>query len=234
LCHCNTCDFLFYNPHPDAEELEKLYNGYRNPDYQKQRQKHEKWYTREVNESLGHNRTEIDKRKENMSLFLKGRLDIAEIKNILDYGGDSGQFIMDEFKNSERYVYEISKVPLVPGVKLITDLDERETKKFDFIMCCHVLEHVTGPHEIIDQIIMFAQKKTKFYFELPVDNPLGNTNLITRIKITLSRLYPFFIMHEHINHFSIASLKKLLESHGMEVEHITSENKLLACYATMK
>jgi hypothetical protein len=251
LLHCNTCDFLFYNPRLDDEEVCKLYENYRGIEYQKQRQEFELIYTEEFNNSLGNKLDEIEARKRNLSLLLSDRIDFKSIKNVLDYGGDKGQFIIDEFDGSEKYVYDISNIPLNPNIKRISNLNESETKKFDFIMCCHVLEHSPNPHDIINNLKKFSHKNTKFYFELPLDSPLVTVNWIIKFfmahphiyhyysKIRHRRVVNFFTMHEHINHFSIQSLTKLIELHKLNVEYIgirevnlTTSNKLLSCFAT--
>jgi SAM-dependent methyltransferase len=258
LVHCKNCDFTFYNPRPDDEELERLYKNYREPEYQKQREKYDKGYTKELNDSIGNDKTEIEERKSNMLSVIKGRFAIKKVRNVLDFGGDRGQFIIDEFDAADRYVYDISGAPLLPTIKRITDIAESDKKKFDFIMCCHVLEHVPDPNELIERIMKFSHKETKFYFELPSQLPplMTGVFLMLFFKFISSngrifRFYAkirqrsiedsFFQMHEHINYFSIVSLKRLLESNGLNVEYIairkiplSAGNKLLCCYATMK
>ena len=229
LFHCTNCDFAFYGPRLENTELDKLYDGYRGDDYQNQRQKFEPGYTKEINNSLGKSDIEINLRNSNMVKFLMGfNFDYSKIKSVLDYGGDEGQFIPREFGDIEKYVYEISGVPLRDGVKRISDLNCR--KKFDFIMCCNVLEHVSDPHEIINNIGGFSHPGTLVYIELPMDSPLRT--YIRRFAIaafqrypTLFRAYSKFsgsgkavlklVMHEHINHFGRKSVRRLFDLHGI-------------------
>jgi hypothetical protein len=231
LLHCNNCDFIFYSPRPDESELELLYKNYRGPEYQKQREKFEKGYTKELNESTGNNKLEIEERKSIMSCFLAGRFDTGKVKSVLDYGGDRGQFIPDEFNAADRYVYDISNNPLCPGIKRIVDLSESTDKQFDFILCCHVLEHASNPHIIINRIKEFSHKNTKFYFEVPLHSPsMLKSDLINIFfKILSFRQYCIFIQ------------KSQIALHGLSVEvvsiqkmHISSCPRILSCYAKMK
>ena len=257
LLHCNKCDFIFYSPRPEESELEKLYKNYRGLEYQQQREKFEKWYTKEVNESIGNNKLEIEERKSNMSAFLAGRYDNGKVKSVLDYGGDKGQFIPDEFSGADRYVYDISNNPLCPEIKRIVDISESEEKKFDFIFCCHVLEHVPYPNEVIDRVLKFSHKNTKFYFEVPIDLPLFLNGVFLNYFFkffsshAMLHLYSkirqrhdanaFFPMHEHINFFTRVSMRRLLELRGLKVDYIAIQeiqlsacNRILSCYATRK
>ena len=245
LTHCNHCDFAFYNPRPEDSELDRLYANYRGVEYQQQRQKFEPGYTQEVNESLGHSTTEIAARKQNMARFLKGQVDYTKIKAVLDYGGDNGQFITPEFRNSEKYVYDISGVPLLSGVKRISSIDESRMHKFDFIMCCNVLEHVSSPNKIISNLLRFSHKGTVMYFEVPADSPI---NGIKRTVTALFQNYPglyqwyslvrgskkpyiIFEMHEHINHLSRKSLQTLLKLHGIKTTSCDKTKTTIYCLA---
>ena len=248
LVHCNACGITFYNPRLNDNELERLYKDYRSPGYQRQRERHEPWYTREANNT----ETEIDERTSNISDIFARRCDAGQVRTVLDYGGDRGQFIPGEFAHADRYVYDISNVPLLPGIKRVSDI----TTKFDIIMCCHVLEHVSDPHEVIDRIMQFSHSGTKFYFELPADLPLLLTPRFINVFFAVvnsraAKLYfrivnrpdgvVFCRMHEHINYFSGKSLEMLLESHGMNVEYIAVRDvrmsacsKQICCYATVE
>jgi hypothetical protein len=253
LVYCNDCSFSFYDLRPTEEELGRYYQNYGTPEYQESRQKYEPFFTRELNESL---RTgEIEIRKPNADSIIKDNIDIKKIKSVLDFGGDRGQYIPDEFIDIDRCVYEISTRTPLTGIKKIAEIRESEKRKFDFIMCNHVLEHVSYPHDIIDRVMMFAHSGTKFYFELPIDWPLANLSQVNQFFFTHPKIYKIYTelrgrsiedmcvfvqMTEHINFFSIQSLKTLLELHGLKVEYIAikeiklfTQNKLLSCIATM-
>jgi SAM-dependent methyltransferase len=230
LIHCNTCDFTFYYPRPTEEELNTLYEGYRGTRYQEQRIKHEPGYTIEYNNNLGNNSRINNQRIRSMERFYEGIVNYNDITNLLDYGGADGQFISQKFKTPEKYVYDTSGVKLVDGIKRINSLMDTSIKTFDFIQCSNVLEHVADANEVMQNILKLSNRKTQFYFEVPYDTPFNSIrvqfsihhpqlyNLYT--KLTFNKPLTF-LMHEHINHFSVESLTHLLKNHGLIIEKIS-------------
>lgn len=79
-----------------------------------------------------------------MGRVLSGFTSVGDAKLLLDYGGDCGQFIPKFLSLSEKFVFDLSDSKAVDGV---TKLNSIEGRKFDFIMCCHVLEHTNQPFE---------------------------------------------------------------------------------------
>jgi hypothetical protein len=260
---CKDCGIHFYNLRFDNKEASRLYDGYRDEKYQSLRLKHEKWYTKELNKLIENNPIENKNRKGNLSEIVNKFIRPADIKNVLDFGGDQGQRIIDEFSHANRFVYDISGTNPLPGIYKIKNISESKQKKFDFIMCCHVLEHVTFPIEIINQIKMFSHQNTIFYFEIPNDSPLSiikKKNLaidtIKKILFSYPNIFSFFYnimyqigkplnvfqMHEHINHFSIESSKKMLSSQGFEIIYIGTKiidllwtkGEIISCLAKLK
>jgi len=218
LLICKRCGFIFFDPRPSNDELSVLYAGYRGVAYQQARQKHEKEYTPEFNRMLGDCHLNAH-RKTMLSSIIQENTDTSKIHSVLDYGGDRGQFIPPDFSDAEKYVFEISGLKPISGVKSIMKLSESKHRKFDFIMCCHLLEHVPYPSQIIRNIKRFAQKDTIFYFEVPYEIPVampdaikfGNPKLAAfPIIMRVPQLYNCVValrpalcikMHEHINFF---------------------------------
>lgn len=217
LLRCSVCRFASYNLRLENDEVARLYKDYRGDEYQEQRQKHEQTYTKEFNNNLGNNQIEIINRKNNLSNILRAYLKRSEFANILDYGGDYGQFIPDHFSESEKYVYEISGAKPLEGVKLVTDIEEVKKHKFDFIMCCHVLEHVSFPRAEIENLKMLGHKNSVFYFEVPVElvnvlNPSGifkslyhqlgkdQINPLSRILILIRELFRYFLVRTNLTY----------------------------------
>jgi SAM-dependent methyltransferase len=242
LIYCPECGFSYFDYRFNEEECNKLYSCYRDENYQKQRQKYEYWYTKQINDLIGKNDIEIKERKKNLTKIINDFIDISKIKTVLDFGGDKGQHIPDIFINIEKYVYDISDVKVIDSIKKITDINEVKQKKYDFVMCCHTLEHVCEPQKIIDEIKELLNNEGYFYIELPFDSPFYKNKLDlvqflfnkyfsipTLIKHFLKNIKNrnFYLMHEHINYFTPKSILDLLENSGFEV--IYNETKTINC-----
>jgi SAM-dependent methyltransferase len=123
---------------------------------------------------------------------------LSSIATVLDYGGDRGQYIPDEIQT--KYVLEVENRTPVTGVTAITSVSDIEP--VDMVMCCHTLEHVSYPMDLVRDMKRYLKPGGLIYIEVPdeVDN-LKN---------------PEFKFHEHINLFTADSLVKILNMQGFE------------------
>ena len=126
---CKNCGFIFFDPRLDDDEEKALYKDYRGEEYVKQRIKHEKTYSKSLNELIGKNPIEIENRKLNLSKILNANLDLSKITNILDFGGYKGQHIVNEFNHIDKYIFDLSRVPALGDIKRINDISESESLK---------------------------------------------------------------------------------------------------------
>ncbi|MDD5020753.1 MAG: methyltransferase domain-containing protein [Endomicrobiaceae bacterium] len=229
LVHCKCCGVYYSSYRPTLEQMEKLYIGYRNDVYQQQRFKFEKEYTEEFNYFLGHNINELNMRKHNLFDIFKNNIDISKIRSVLDFGGDRGQFIPDQLTNINKYVYEISDVNTVNGVKKISKEAELLKYKYDLIMCCHVLEHVSYPMEIINKLINLMKKGNYLYIEVPYEDywlpktiKIWIKEQIKKQLIFLGLNYPLqpIPIHEHMNMFRKQTFKKIFKSKKFNIIYL--------------
>ena len=234
LIHCQDCGFAYYSHRFSEEEGKKLYLGYRDETYQKQRQSHECWYSKEINELIGKNKTELKNRHGNLISILKKNLDVSNISSVLDFGGDKGQFIPELSKSTKKYVYDISEIEPLDGVISLGSLDECRTHQYNLILCAHVLEHVSNPIEIVKQLKSLMNKGQYLYVELPFDSPFYK-NKFSDLQFVFNRYFSWItlfkhflqarknanlhMMHEHINYFTPKSLKNILENEGFKMLH---------------
>lgn len=226
LIHCKNCDFQFYAIRLEDKELVLLYDNYRDDRYIEQRNKYEPWYTHRLNNRLFSNPTLMKNRRDSV-IEQANSYDsdsFQKINTVLDFGGDKGQLLDGIFNKCEKYVFEISNVDLLPGIKKAV---YPSPITFDFIICANVFEHVSYPVETLKIISEMAHDNTILYLEVPYEKPYSSITLIKRIIQQLMLLFfrpRVFIstfgrgmlthMHEHVNYFSRKSLSILLENAG--------------------
>lgn len=232
IIKCPNCGFSYFEYRFSEEEAKKLYSNYRDENYQKQRQKHECWYTKEINDQIGKNPTEIKNRNANLTKILEKNLKPSKVKSVLDFGGDKGQFIPEILKDASKFVYDISGIETVAGTTSLSSLDECKKNKYDLILCSHVLEHVTNPNEILDDIKSLMGKGQYLYVELPFDSPFYKKTF-SNLQFLLNKYYNWgnlikhfinskkygnkHLMSEHINYFTPESINILLKNKGFKI-----------------
>ena len=244
LLICDQCTFRWFDQRYDEDELARLYQGYRGPAYLKARHKYEPWYTQKANDTMGHSLEEINSRINLMTDFISPQVDMTKVENVLDYGGDKGQFILPAF-GKHKYVYEVSGVKPVAGVTSLSSKEILEKRTYDFLMICHVLEHVPDPRSILDSVLpLLASSESYLYIEVPYEGYdlrwISQSNryaaylrlfsklpgirtgcdfysTLFRVKYGIIPPLGFIKMHEHINFFTQQSLATLLERAGYNV-----------------
>ncbi len=231
LQHCDLCDFYFFNIRPDDSEMQRFYRGYRDNEYQRQREKYEANYTAEFNVSLGTHPVEIANRIAIMESVLE-RNDVSFEVDVLDFGGNEGRLIPETITGT-KYCYDLSDNATVFGIK---KLAERELKHYSYglIMLQHVLEHISYPVQFLrDNIVTLMEDESYLYIELPYEVELvqqllhKNRKLYYALKNRFKLYRPDWLFpslpftsgpefHEHLNGFSLASSPSLLTGAGLE------------------
>lgn len=235
--YCSQCDFYYASYRPDESEMARLYTGYRDEFYQQQRERHESYYTKEVNDNLGNSTEEIERRTTHLFTMLQEHIDIYSIDTILDFGGDKGQFIPSELP-AKKYVYDISShvTGTRGGVEHLCK-SQLSQYKWDFIMCCHVLEHVSYPTQIIDEIYELTHNTSYLYLEVPYQAywimPWYKRcyKYIQKPKRFLKKYAPSVAIHEHINMFRMGTLTYLLRAKNMTIHYLAQDEQCIYCLA---
>lgn len=241
LAYCKSCGLQFFLERFSDDESKKLYNSYRQEDYFLARNKFEFWYTRNANNSSGEN-TKI-RRCILDSFLIKANIDLGKVKRTLDYGGDQGQFFPNALGHVKKWIYDLSNYTPIPGVQKIDQLDSNETPLFQFVMMCHLLEHISEPNDLISKVCQFLEVGGYLYIEVPeeqfkivkiprVINQLYINCLLKHMKtlkwidllslafrLKLRIVPPFALvkLHEHINFFSHESIVQLLKANHLKV-----------------
>ncbi len=208
--HCRDCGFLFSDIRFSDAEMENLYKDYRGEDYVKLRELYEPGYS-ERNASLGNGFNYLEKIEDLLRPYFE--FPIA----ILDWGGDTGKNTPLKGYSSGLDIYDISGKQPVEGARIVT-LSEAQAKKYDLIVCSHVLEHVPYPSDLLLKIMSVMGPKSTLYIELPYEDVIreGGENPHTKKRH----------WHEHINFFTEQSLRCLAENVGLQVINLINDLKV--------
>jgi len=201
---CLDCGIIISSTRFDRDEEDRYYKNYGESSYLDHRVRYEGHGISGIFQNFV-SEYYISRRKSETSNFLKDKVDFNKIETMLDLGGGTGVMIPDDFSGSTKYVLDSSgKVP-IEGVNAITDISSID--QVDFLMCAHTLEHVSYPKDFLKFLISCVKDNGQIYIEVPKEwreNPEG------------------YFFHEHINLFSMESLKNVLK----EFLHIDAETYL--------
>jgi hypothetical protein len=243
---CSGCKSKFFDVNLSNKQLSLLYSGYRGDKYFKQRNFFEPWYTRKINNGIGEEKNFSIRRAE-----LIRALAIAKIKNkfknVLDHGGDKGQMLKKEnngINTNKRFVYEISGIQPDSDVSSIS-YNRMIKEKWDFILSCHVIEHLPDPKSYLKDLIKLGDKGTVFFIEVPNEtwkslsfnkssiqyswlNWLTKKTMLLKLMHFISIIFklkfkfipPFLFpaLNEHLNFFTVKGLNNILVNSGLVVK----------------
>lgn len=200
---CSNCGLLFLDIRFNENEMNALYDGYRNEQYVDLREKYEPGY-KNRNDNLNTGISYLPVIENFLAPHLKFPI------SILDWGGDTGR--NTPFKNRNRFfhVYDISNKPVIEGAKKINKLSTRQ-HSYDLIVCSNVLEHVPYPIEIVLDIKKSMSSDTLLYIEVPYEDLVRLYSEETDLYIRKKH------WHEHINFYTEKSLVKMLSACGLSI-----------------
>lgn len=107
LCNCEECSFSFYDRRLTEAESARLYDGYRNEQYQIMREKYDCWYTKKINDALNNDIKALKEQQRIIEKIIKENIS-EELKIALDYGGNEGATFTNLIGTKEKYVYDVS------------------------------------------------------------------------------------------------------------------------------
>ena len=167
---------------------------------------------------------------------------IDALRNIVDYGGDEGQFFPPGY-SGPKYVIDVSGKNLVAGVQAVSSLDELPERPH-LVVASGLLEHLVDPAALIKEIRAAVADDGLFYAEVPLDRPkvrqwhagAGYRRFLNWVSATrgswiaadfaagMARNFGRTVprlgavkQSEHINYFSTQSLQALLTGGGFRV-----------------
>ncbi len=194
LYRCKNCGFVFSDPVPTAELLEKIYSSIKDPEYD----------------------LEEEGRADNFKRILKRIKKLKGKGEILDIGAATGIFMnlakkvgfeVDGIEPSE---WAVKRGKEKYGLEIKhTTLEKYQTlKKYDIITMLDLIEHVENPKEVLKKVSSILKDDGLLVLVTPdIDSFLR--------KITGSRWWHF--RPPHINFFNKKSLKLTLKNEGFEI-----------------
>jgi hypothetical protein len=139
--------------------------------------------------------------------FLMNVPGIASIRDVLDFAGADGSFIPTELRRCHCTVYEVSdERPCRPEISKVSEITQ--LGMFDYIQVCHLLEHVRHPKQLMKSVIQHASPGALVYIEVPKEATEHRVEALRGGGET-------FLVHEHINLYTEASLSALVEAIGL-------------------
>jgi hypothetical protein len=200
---CQDCAALFLDYRFTDEQMAALYHNYRDDQYNAQRIRFEPGYVNVVPHyhERAHYLSEVE-------AWLAAYLPTAPA--VLDWGGDTGINSLFRSGNRMLHIHDISGVELVPGAQAV-NTEQLGQHRYDLVTCSQVLEHVSFPEDLVAQMLPALGPQTLLYLEVPHEALMrehpGSLELAP-----LKRHW-----HEHVNFFTEASMRRLLERMGLEV-----------------
>lgn len=211
---CQNCGFLYSDMRFDDSELLNLYDNYRTDYYIALRDSLEPGY------KLKHQSLEEGiKYKKDIESFLS---EFVSNPVILDWGGFDGSNTPFVNSSDKIYIYDLIVKDLSDEFVFL-DKKQLSNYKYDLIICSNVLEHVSYPKNILDEIAYSMDNTTTLYIEVPYESLM----MMNEKSLKIHSLKKHW--HEHINFFSISSLEKLIEQSNLKIEkfEIFQNNKSL-------
>jgi SAM-dependent methyltransferase len=151
---CPRCDLLFFAPRLDETEVRRLYCGYRDAAYVRERTRFEPSYPGRhpllVDTADRLHRDRVSGLRQAFAALGRppGR--------ILDYGGGDGWLTHGAFPGGDIVIYDLADGAGVPP-----------SGSFDLVVCAHVLEHVSFPCPFVRNLAGYLAGGGLVYLEVP-------------------------------------------------------------------
>lgn len=182
--YCDNCNFVFTSPR-DKDEYIKYYAVCRND---------------QLSEELNLEHYNIQKE------ILSQHVDLSRGISVLDLGCGCGGLLnalRGEYPQNTYVGYD-PNLEQLSGIECFHELSQLSGKRFELIICSHVMEHLIDPY-FFDFSSLLADGGT-VYIEVP--DPFQYKN-IPRNE------FLYYLDRIHVNHFSKKSLCKLFERYSM-------------------
>ncbi|MDD2897396.1 MAG: class I SAM-dependent methyltransferase [Desulfuromonadaceae bacterium] len=205
---CRDCHFIGPDTNYTGDMLNGLYADYRSELYNNERELFEANYG-EIKNNVGKNEAEIVNRLKNVSRLMHN-INLQKINTVLDWGGGEGKFVPIELKDKKVYILDVSNEPLV-NQQYVRINQPTPNIKADYIQMCHLLEHIGSPREFLMEAMQYLNRGGYVYIEVPQDQSEAHVK-----HFFDGDRHPVHIIHEHLNLFTVTSIKALAKSIGLK------------------
>lgn len=206
LCHslqCQSCGALFLDHRFNPAQMQRLYAGYRDERYTRERERHEPGYA----QTAAHYQGRADYLMQ-VEHWLAPRLPKSPV--VLDWGGGNGQNTLFLGRSQANYLFDIAQAEPVPGV-IAVDQAQLSGREYDLLVCSQVLEHVSDPLALLATLRTGLTARTLLYLEVP------HEALMREHPRSMDLARHKHHWHEHINFFTQTALHRLLQRAGLSV-----------------
>ena len=194
---CNTCGFIFTNPRLSSDDVQTKYHIL--DQLEKDKLRHQ-----------NNPATKTSKRGKRVYKLFQDQVSEKNWKKplkILDYGGAEGHLLIPFLEHGHQaYLIDFLQYPVSDDQIHYLGKDYQaipESKRFDFIMLLHTLEHVVDPVHLVMTMKSFLKPEGLLYVEVP----LGAWMEWKFLKEPIT----------HLNFFSEQSLGKVFEKAGLQI-----------------
>ena len=191
-------------------ELDLLYRGYRDADYDRQRLIFEPDYQHHI-EQFSDTKSDYHRvRREFYDEFHTERF--GETGVVVDFSDGSGYFARYAYPHAD--VVVLPRIGAPPGVELATLLAAARV-----LVSTHALQSAPRPREALARLVGPLRPGASAWIELPIDyrgSLKANFELLeARFARGVREFGPLQTLHESLAHFSVRSLRTLLEAVGL-------------------
>lgn len=204
LLKCKNCDITYLEKFPDNDSLKSFYSD---------------------NYHISTHTSDIELRRSVQQIENYHILDLIkkhnfEAKSIVDIGCDTGFFIDEARRNCyEVYGIELNQEAVRYcnniGLNVKNSIDEFKLK-FDIAVMNHSLEHFANPKQFINNLSLYIADKGIVIIRVPAFDSFFSK--------LLKHKWIWFQPSNHYFHYSIRSIKYLLESCNFEVIYAEHRN----------
>jgi hypothetical protein len=214
---CKDCGFVGPSQVYPFHQLVGLYKDYRSDAYNRDRCSVEPSY-RDIMDAVGKSQQEIASRIQNIDAIVERLVPLASIDTVLDWGGGEGRFIPSSLRQKSVTILDYStEEPVDPAYVRLEKLDP--SQQYDYIQICHVLEHVSEPRSLMEEVVSHLKPGGYIYVELPQDKSEQELGLFAS-----SPTKAMHSIHEHLNLYSQKALHGLATSLGLRCLHLASRD----------